>query len=47
MDCDKAIALELKHDDKLVPEEGVVIQVAFLYTSSYGESTSQYLFILG
>lgn len=36
MDCDKAIALELKHDDKLVPEEGVVIQVAFLYTSSYG-----------
>ncbi|KAI5726271.1 hypothetical protein M8J77_026255 [Diaphorina citri] len=36
MDCDKAVALELKHDDKLVPEEGVIVQVAFLYTSAYG-----------
>uniref|UniRef100_A0A8D9ENZ4 Protein transport protein Sec24C n=2 Tax=Cacopsylla melanoneura TaxID=428564 RepID=A0A8D9ENZ4_9HEMI len=36
MDSDKAVALELKHDDKLVPEEGVIIQVAFLYTSAHG-----------
>lgn len=36
IDCDKSVALEIKHDDKLVPEEGVLIQVALLYTSSEG-----------
>lgn len=27
LDCDKAIAVEIKHDDKLTGEEGVYIQV--------------------
>lgn len=37
IDCDKSIAIELKHDDKLPPEENVYIQVALLYTSSSGQ----------
>lgn len=37
IDCDKAIALEIKHDDKLTEEDGVYIQVALLYTSCSGQ----------
>lgn len=37
IDCDKAIAIEVKHDDKLTEEEGVYIQVALLYTSCGGQ----------
>lgn len=37
LDCDKSIAVELKHDDKLPPEENVYIQVALLYTSVSGQ----------
>lgn len=36
-DCDKAIAVEVKHDDKLTEEEGVFIQIALLYTSCSGQ----------
>ncbi|XP_020285904.1 protein transport protein Sec24C [Pseudomyrmex gracilis] len=36
IDCDKAIAIEVKHDDKLTDDEGVYIQVALLYTSCSG-----------
>lgn len=36
IDCDKAIAIEIKHDDKLTEEEGVYIQAALLYTSCGG-----------
>lgn len=37
IDCDKAVAVEIKHDDKLTEEEGVYIQVALLYTSCSGQ----------
>ncbi|XP_039278059.1 protein transport protein Sec24C-like [Nilaparvata lugens] len=37
IDCDKAVALEIKHDDKLTEEEGVFIQTALLYTSCSGQ----------
>lgn len=37
IDCDKAIAVEVKHDDKLQEEEGIYIQVALLYTSVSGQ----------
>uniref|UniRef100_T1I812 Protein transport protein Sec24C n=3 Tax=Rhodnius TaxID=13248 RepID=T1I812_RHOPR len=37
IDPDKAIALEIKHDDKLAEEEGVYIQTALLYTSLTGQ----------
>lgn len=37
IDCDKAVAIEIKHDDKLTEEEGVYIQVALLYTSCSGQ----------
>lgn len=37
IDCDKSIAIEIKHDDKLPPEENVYIQVALLYTSCSGQ----------
>ncbi|GLV32062.1 Secretory 24CD [Carabus blaptoides fortunei] len=37
MDCDKAVAIEIKHDDKLTEEEGVYIQVALLFTSCSGQ----------
>ncbi|XP_017761050.1 PREDICTED: protein transport protein Sec24C isoform X2 [Eufriesea mexicana] len=33
IDCNKAIAIEVKHDDKLSDDEGVYIQAALLYTS--------------
>lgn len=36
-DSDKAVAVEIKHDDKLQEEEGVYIQVALLYTSCSGQ----------
>lgn len=37
IDCDKSIAIEIKHDDKLPPEENVYVQVALLYTSCGGQ----------
>ncbi|KYB24587.1 protein transport protein Sec24C [Tribolium castaneum] len=37
IDCDKAVAVEIKHDDKLSEEEGVYIQAALLYTSCSGQ----------
>lgn len=37
IDCDKSVAVEIKHDDKLPPEENVYVQVALLYTSSSGQ----------
>lgn len=36
-DCSKSIAIEIKHDDKLPPEENVYIQIALLYTSCSGQ----------
>ncbi|XP_063979961.1 protein transport protein Sec24C [Diachasmimorpha longicaudata] len=36
IDCHKAVAVEVKHDDKLSDEEGVYVQVALLYTSCGG-----------
>ncbi|XP_076263106.1 COPII coat complex component secretory 24CD [Rhynchophorus ferrugineus] len=37
VDCDKGIAVEIKHDDKLSEDEGVYIQAALLYTSCSGQ----------
>lgn len=37
LDCDKALAVEIKHDDKLSEDEGVYIQIALLYTSCSGQ----------
>ncbi|XP_059468717.1 protein transport protein Sec24C isoform X2 [Neocloeon triangulifer] len=37
IDSDRAVAIEVKHDDKLTEEEGVFIQVALLYTSVGGQ----------
>lgn len=36
LDCDKSIAIEVKHDDKL-QEDNIYIQVALLYTSCSGQ----------
>lgn len=36
IDCDKSVAIEIKHDDKLT-DENVFIQVALLYTSCSGQ----------
>ena len=36
IDCNKAVAVEVKHDDKLTDDEGVYIQAALLYTSCGG-----------
>lgn len=33
----QALAIEIKHDDKLTEEDGVYIQVALLYTSCGGQ----------
>lgn len=33
----KAIAIEVKHDDKLDEQDGVLIQTAMLYTSCSGQ----------
>ncbi|XP_064620101.1 protein transport protein Sec24C-like isoform X2 [Lineus longissimus] len=37
MDCDKAISVEIKHDDKLSETDGAYTQVAVLYTSTTGQ----------
>lgn len=37
IDANKSVAIEIKHDDKLSPEENVYIQVAVLYTSCSGQ----------
>lgn len=37
VDSSKAIAIEVKHDDKLTDEDGVYIQAALLYTSCSGQ----------
>uniref|UniRef100_A0A4W6ERW9 SEC24 homolog C, COPII coat complex component n=1 Tax=Lates calcarifer TaxID=8187 RepID=A0A4W6ERW9_LATCA len=37
LDCDKAITVEFKHDDKLSEETGALMQCAMLYTSCSGQ----------
>lgn len=37
IDANKSIAIEIKHDDKLPPEENVYLQIALLYTSCGGQ----------
>ncbi|XP_038638606.1 protein transport protein Sec24C isoform X1 [Scyliorhinus canicula] len=37
LDCDKAITVEFKHDDKLNEDNGAQIQCALLYTSCSGQ----------
>ena len=37
VDCDKALAVEIKHDDKLSEADGAFMQVAVLYTSVAGQ----------
>uniref|UniRef100_A0A4W3GYE0 SEC24 homolog D, COPII coat complex component n=1 Tax=Callorhinchus milii TaxID=7868 RepID=A0A4W3GYE0_CALMI len=37
IDCDKAITVEFKHDDKLNEENGALIQCALLYTNVAGQ----------
>ncbi|XP_072945945.1 protein transport protein Sec24C [Epargyreus clarus] len=37
IDADKAIGVEIKHDDKLTGEDGVYIQAALLYTRKCGQ----------
>lgn len=37
VDCDKAISVEIKHDDKLSEAEGAYVQAAILYTSISGK----------
>ncbi|XP_033150703.1 protein transport protein Sec24C, partial [Drosophila busckii] len=37
IDSSKSVSIEIKHDDKLAPEENVYIQVALLYTSCSGQ----------
>ncbi|KAM4612154.1 protein transport protein Sec24D isoform 2-T3 [Polymixia lowei] len=37
VDCDKAVTVELKHDDALSEEAGALIQCALLYTSVSGQ----------
>ncbi|XP_059844752.1 protein transport protein Sec24D isoform X2 [Hypanus sabinus] len=37
IDCDKAITVEFKHDDKLSEENGALIQCALLYTNVAGQ----------
>lgn len=36
IDCNKAVAIQVKHDDKLNEDEGVYVQAALLYTSCAG-----------
>lgn len=36
-DADKAIGIEIKHDDKLTAEDGVYVQAALLYTHRSGQ----------
>ncbi len=37
MDCDKAVTVEIKHDDKLSETDGALVQAAILYTSIRGQ----------
>ena len=37
VDCDKAVAVEIKHDDKLSEGDGACLQAAVLYTSVSGQ----------
>ncbi|XP_077156567.1 protein transport protein Sec24D [Paroedura picta] len=37
VDCDKAVTVEFKHDDKLNEDSGALIQCAVLYTSMNGQ----------
>ncbi|XP_077406718.1 protein transport protein Sec24C isoform X4 [Vanacampus margaritifer] len=37
LDCDKAVTVEFKHDDKLSEEAGALVQCAVLYTSCGGQ----------
>ncbi|XP_034967495.1 protein transport protein Sec24D [Zootoca vivipara] len=37
VDCDKAVTVEFKHDDKLNEDNGALIQCAVLYTSMSGQ----------
>ncbi|KFO81579.1 Protein transport protein Sec24D [Cuculus canorus] len=37
IDCDKAVTVEFKHDDKLSEDNGALIQCAVLYTSISGQ----------
>ncbi|XP_061441251.1 protein transport protein Sec24D isoform X2 [Rhineura floridana] len=37
VDCDKAVTVEFKHDDKLNEDSGALIQCAVLYTSMSGQ----------
>ncbi|XP_054623135.1 protein transport protein Sec24C isoform X4 [Dunckerocampus dactyliophorus] len=37
LDCDKAVTVEFKHDDKLSEETGALVQCAVLYTSCGGQ----------
>ncbi|XP_054028522.1 protein transport protein Sec24D [Dryobates pubescens] len=37
VDCDKAVTVEFKHDDKLSEDSGALIQCAVLYTSVSGQ----------
>uniref|UniRef100_A0A672IYL2 SEC24 homolog C, COPII coat complex component n=1 Tax=Salarias fasciatus TaxID=181472 RepID=A0A672IYL2_SALFA len=37
LDCDKAVTVEFKHDDKLSEETGALMQCAVLYTSCSGQ----------
>lgn len=37
IDCDKAVTVEFKHDDKLNEDSGALIQCAVLYTSMSGQ----------
>ncbi|XP_048364978.1 protein transport protein Sec24D [Sphaerodactylus townsendi] len=37
VDCDKAVTVEFKHDDKLNEDSGALIQCAILYTSMSGQ----------
>lgn len=37
VDADKAVAIEIKHDDKLTAEDGVYVQAALLYTHRSGQ----------
>ncbi|XP_038625074.1 protein transport protein Sec24D [Tachyglossus aculeatus] len=37
IDCDKAVTVEFKHDDKLSEDSGALIQCAVLYTTANGQ----------
>lgn len=37
VDCDSAVTVEIKHDDKLNEADGAYVQAAILYTSISGQ----------